>query len=74
MRPSGGIEQASFVAASYTPAVPRASHPEPPRREVLNAIHALREMPPAVREREINTGRYSHFSAEERKLLQSESR
>ena len=42
-----------------------------PRREVLNAIRTLREMPPAVREREIASGRYSHFTAEERELLRS---
>jgi hypothetical protein len=44
------------------------------RREVLNAMRALREMPPYVREREINYGRYSSFSAEERRLLREFSR
>jgi len=43
----------------------------PPRREVLNAMRALREMPPFAREREIDHGRYSHFSAEERELLKN---
>jgi hypothetical protein len=42
-----------------------------PRREVLNAMRALREMPPFAREREIDHGRYSHFSPEERKLLRN---
>jgi hypothetical protein len=36
---------------------------------VLNAMRALREMPPFAREREIDHGRYSNFSAEERELL-----
>jgi hypothetical protein len=41
------------------------------RLEVQNAMRALREMPPFAREREIETGRYSHFSPEERELLRS---
>jgi hypothetical protein len=41
------------------------------RPEVQNAMRALREMPPFAREREIDTGRYSHFSPEERELLRS---
>jgi len=39
------------------------------RSEVLNAMNHLREMPPFAREREINDGRYSHFTPEERQLL-----
>ena len=46
----------------------------PPRREVLNAVRALREMPPFAREREINSGRYSHFTPEERELLRNAGR
>jgi hypothetical protein len=38
---------------------------------VLNAMRALREMPPFAREREIERGRYSNFSAEERELLRN---
>jgi hypothetical protein len=41
------------------------------RPEVQSAMRALREMPPFAREREIETGRYSHFSPEERELLRS---
>jgi hypothetical protein len=41
------------------------------RPEVQNAMRALREMPPFARDREIDTGRYSHFSSEERELLRS---
>jgi len=43
----------------------------PPRREVLNAMRALREMPPFAREREIEQGRYSYFSPEEREMLRN---
>jgi hypothetical protein len=38
---------------------------------VLNAARALREMPPYAREREIDSGRYSHFSRDERAELRS---
>jgi hypothetical protein len=39
------------------------------RQEVLGAVNRLREMPPFAREREIDSGRYSNFSPEERELL-----
>jgi len=45
----------------YTPVSP----------EVQNAMRALREMPPFARLREIETGRYSHLTAEERALLRN---
>jgi len=41
------------------------------RPEVRYAMRALHEMPPFARQREIETGRYSHFSAEERQILRS---
>jgi hypothetical protein len=41
------------------------------RPEVQYAMRALHEMPPFARQREIETGRYSHFSAEERQILRS---
>jgi hypothetical protein len=41
------------------------------RREVQNAMQALREIPPFEREREIEAGRYSYFSPEERELLRN---
>jgi len=43
----------------------------PVRHQVQSAMRALREMPPFAREREIETGRYSHFSPGERELLRS---
>ena len=41
----------------------------PASPQVQSAMRALREMPPFVREREIETGRYSHFSAQEKEVL-----
>ena len=54
-------------ASSYV--VERAS--AGPRPDVAKILRALREMPPYAREREINTGRYSHFSPEEKELLRN---
>jgi hypothetical protein len=34
-------------------------------------MRSLREMPPFAREREIETGRYSQFSPQEKKLLRN---
>jgi len=39
------------------------------RPAVRNAIAALRAMPPAAREQQINSGRYASFSTEERELM-----
>lgn len=41
----------------------------PLRPEVQKALQRLSEMPPFAREREIETGRYSQFSAEEKQVL-----
>lgn len=41
----------------------------PPRREVQNVIRALLAIPPDARRRQINSGRYSDFTTEERELL-----
>jgi predicted metal-dependent hydrolase len=38
---------------------------------VQKAMQALREMPPFAREREIDSGRYSHFSQEDKELLRT---
>jgi hypothetical protein len=40
------------------------------RPEVRNVVQALRAMPPDVRERQINSGRYASFSPQEKELLQ----
>jgi hypothetical protein len=43
----------------------------PLRPEMQKALQRLREMPPYARQREIDFGRYSNFSPEERELLRS---
>lgn len=43
----------------------------PLRPEMRIALQRLREMPPFVREREIETGRYSYFSPQEKELLRT---
>jgi hypothetical protein len=60
----------SRATAGATASTAQLSHLSSSQRsEVLNAMNHLREMPPFAREREINDGRYSHFSPEERQLL-----
>jgi hypothetical protein len=68
---ANGVIMAS-AAAFRSPAVEPAT--AAPRREVLNAMRALHEMPPFAREREIEHGRYSHFSPEEREMLRNAER
>ena len=60
------------AAAFRSPAAEPAT--AAPRREVLNAMRTLHEMPPFAREREIEHGRYSHFSPEEREMLRNAER
>ena len=43
----------------------------PLRPEVQKALQRLREMPPFAREREIETGRYSQFSPDEKQTLRN---
>jgi hypothetical protein len=66
---SVGASAAAFRSPAVEPAATAA-----PRREVLNAMRALHEMPPFAREREIEHGRYSHFSPEEREMLRNAER
>ena len=44
------------------------------RRAVRNAIETLRAMPPDARQREIQSGRFSQFSPQERQLLNDAAR
>jgi hypothetical protein len=69
---ANGVTLASAVAFRSQPAMEPAT--AAPRREVLNAMRALHEMPPYAREREIDHGRFSHFSPEEREMLRSAER
>jgi hypothetical protein len=43
----------------------------PLRPEMQKALQRLREMPPFAREREIETGRYSQFSSEDKQILRN---
>ena len=45
------------------------SLPPDRRQAVRNAIETLRAMPPQVRQREIESGRFSQFSPQERQVL-----
>lgn len=44
------------------------------RQAVRNAIESLRAMPPGVRQREIDSGRFSQFSPQERQILSGAAR
>ena len=48
--------------------------PSDRRRAVRNAIETLRAMPPQARQRELQSGRFSQFSAEERNILNGAAR
>ena len=41
------------------------------RPEMQHAVERLRNMPPFAREREIESGRYSRFSPEEKQILRN---
>lgn len=49
------------------------SLPPDRRQAVRNAIQTLRAMPPEARQREIQSGRFSNFSPQERQMLNSAS-
>jgi len=50
------------------------SLPPDRRQAVRNAIESLRAMPPDARQREIQSGRFSQFSPQERQILNGASR
>jgi hypothetical protein len=50
------------------------SLPPDRRQAVRNAIESLRTMPPSARQREIQSGRFSQFSPQERQILDGASR
>jgi Protein of unknown function (DUF3106) len=49
------------------------SLPSDRRQAVKNAIQALRAMPPQARQRELDSGRFSQFSPQERQMLRNAS-
>ena len=76
-------ERAAVRNAVFTPPVPNvkskalmrasAEAPAEHRREVRNAIRTLQAMPPAARQRQIESGVYSSFSPSEQLLLRNVS-
>lgn len=73
-RPILSVDRITATPADYR-AVQRAVVQQSPKRnarvspQVQNALDHLQDMPPFAREREIKTGRYSHFSPKERAYL-----
>ncbi len=65
------IDRITATSSNYQVANSSTQQNPQVRPEVRRAMQALREMPPFARQREIETGRYSHFSAEEREILRS---
>jgi len=64
-------EREMIMASNYRVAHSTTQGYTPVRPNVQAAMRALREMPPFARQREIETGRYSHLTAEERALLRN---
>ena len=64
-------EPEMITASNYRVAHSTTQGYTPVRPDVQAAVRALREMPPFARQREIETGRYSHLTAEERALLRN---
>ena len=73
-RPILSVDRITATPAAYR-AVQRAVVQQSPKRnarvspQVQNALDHSQDMPPFAREREIKTGRYSHFSPKERAYL-----
>ena len=65
------VDRRTATPSSYRVANPSKQHDPALRPEVQHAMRELREMPPFAREREIETGRYSHYSPQEKQLLRS---
>jgi hypothetical protein len=73
------VDPMMATPSSYRTTRPNAAHgnggpgttqPEAPLRpDVQRALQRLQNMPPFAREREIETGRYSQFSAEDKQIL-----
>jgi hypothetical protein len=64
---------ATRVTPSSYRIVPASERTRPePVSDLENAMRHLRDMPPYAREREIESGRYSHFSPEEKEQLRAQ--
>jgi hypothetical protein len=68
--PIVSVDRITATPANYRGVQPTSTAEQGPLRpELHRAMQQLREMPPFAREREIETGRYSHFSPKEKELL-----
>jgi hypothetical protein len=65
------VDRITATPANYRPVASTRPLYGQLRPEVIRAMATLREMPPYVREREIETGRYSQFSPQEKALLRT---
>ena len=65
------VDRIAATPASYQTAAATTPLYGQMRPEVIRAMAALREMPPFAREREIETGRYSNFSPQEKEVLRN---
>jgi len=59
------------AARSASAGVAGAQSNAPLRPEMQHAVERLRNMPPFASEREIESGRYSRFSAEDKRILRN---
>jgi hypothetical protein len=65
------VDHIVATPATYRTIAPAKTNYGPMSPEVKRAMQMLHEMPPYAREREIATGRYSHFTPQEKQLLRS---
>jgi hypothetical protein len=65
------VDRITPSRSSYPVVQPASLKYMPLSPEVQKAMRSLREMPPFAREREIETGRYSHFSPQEKQILRT---
>ena len=63
------VARANSARGDGGTAAARSDAPRSP--EMRRALERLRNMPPFAREREINSSRYSQFSAEEKQTLRN---
>jgi len=65
------VDRRTAAPSDYRVAQPASLKYLPLSPELEKAMRSLREMPPFAREREIETGRYSHFSPQEKQILRT---
>jgi len=63
------VDRMNATPSNYRVAQPATHRNLAPRPELQRAMRALREMPPYARQREIETGRYSHLSSKDKEFL-----